>query len=197
MRKIASLLLSSSILVATTVTVAGCAAESSEAIGESSEALTTTTEVLCESWAHQYEACNVQTYGGRIVSARVIHQFSSEICREGWSWGYQDDYLWVQQGCRAAFEVRVWSPSGPPPSSQPEIILYDHANFGGNTRTLRAQVSDFDDIGFDNKASSLIVRSGRWELCQHDHFDGACLIYGPGRYATLTITDSFGSARPR
>jgi hypothetical protein len=48
----------------------------------------------------------------------------------------------------------------------------------GNLRTL-------NDIGFNDRAGSLIIREGSWEMCEHADFGGQCVVYGPGRYPFL------------
>lgn len=191
------------LLVASSSTLLACSGSNpDENVGESADELTTRTEILCESQGHRYKSCAIDLpANGRVVRAKLVDQFSSAPCVEDRSWGWEPTYLWVHDGCRASFEVTVWSPNQPPPPppppmSAPEIVLFQDADFGGNTRTLRGTISDFDFIGFDNKVSSIIVRSGYWQLCQHDYFEGACITYGPGRYRQVVMNDSFGSARP-
>jgi hypothetical protein len=190
------------LLASTSSSLIACSASSAdEQVGESADELTTRTEILCESQSNRYKSCAIDLpTNGRVVRAKLVDQFSSASCIEDRSWGWEPTYLWVHNGCRAAFEITVWSPNQPPPpppppASEPEIVLYQDADFGGNTRSLRASVSDFDFIGFDNKVSSIIVKSGYWQLCQHDYYEGACITYGPGKYRQVTMNDSFGSAR--
>ncbi|HWR52047.1 MAG TPA: DUF3011 domain-containing protein [Bryobacteraceae bacterium] len=37
---------------------------------------------------------------------RIVRQLSGSACREGYSWGYDADGIWVDHGCRAEFEIR-------------------------------------------------------------------------------------------
>lgn len=60
--------------------------------------------ITCESWEGKYNSCDVD---GRIVSARLISQYSDDDCRRGFTWGIDRDYLWVDNGCRGQFEVIV------------------------------------------------------------------------------------------
>lgn len=71
-----------------------------------------------------------------------------------------------------------------------EITLYSHDNMRGQEVTLREPLNDFSAIGFNDRASSLVVSSGRWELCEHADFRGQCQIVEPGQYPTLA---SFGN----
>ena len=64
--------------------------------------------VRCESIGHHYKECYV---GGEVLDAYMVQQLSSSDCREGRSWGADwrrgGDYLWVDEGCRGIFRVRV------------------------------------------------------------------------------------------
>jgi hypothetical protein len=66
-----------------------------------------------------------------------------------------------------------------------EITLYTHDNFGGPAVTVRDQVPDLSSDGFNDRASSVRVRSGRWQLCENANFDGRCIVLGPGEYRKL------------
>lgn len=57
--------------------------------------------IRCESWNYRYARCNADT-GGGVRLARVI----AGDCREGRSWGWSRNYVWVDRGCRAEFEMR-------------------------------------------------------------------------------------------
>lgn len=66
-----------------------------------------------------------------------------------------------------------------------EITLYTHDNFGGPAMTVREQVSDLVPAGFNDRVSSVQVRSGRWQLCQDINFTGKCIVLEPGEYRKL------------
>lgn len=66
-----------------------------------------------------------------------------------------------------------------------EITLYTHDNFGGPAITVRDPVPDLAPAGFNDRASSVQVRSGRWQLCEHANFEGHCIVLGPGEYRKL------------
>jgi hypothetical protein len=57
--------------------------------------------IRCESWNYKYARCNADTAGGVRLS-RVI----AGDCRQGRSWGYSRNFVWVNRGCRAEFETR-------------------------------------------------------------------------------------------
>lgn len=78
-----------------------------------------------------------------------------------------------------------------------EITLYEHDNFGGMQMTLRGYTPNFARTGFNDRVSSLVVTSGRWELCTDAEFKGTCVTFTPGEYPTIDkrLNDRFSSAR--
>jgi hypothetical protein len=93
----------------------GCATNTDDPTAESGEAFSIqTTRVTCESEGYRYRSCGVDTYGGTIVDMRVANQLSHPPgdCTEGTSFGFGPDYVWVDHGCRADFEVRLRSNGG-------------------------------------------------------------------------------------
>jgi len=63
-----------------------------------------------------------------------------------------------------------------------EISLFTDADYRGRPVTLREPVLNLEKIGFNDRASSAIVRSGTWEICEHKDFGGRCIVLGPGEY---------------
>ena len=59
--------------------------------------------VTCSSANGRHATCAWNSRYGRPV---LIQQLSSDACREGSSWGYQSNQIWVDRGCRARFGVR-------------------------------------------------------------------------------------------
>lgn len=57
--------------------------------------------VTCESRDNRYEFCRVRTRG----DVRLSRQLSRDPCVAGRTWGFQQDGIWVADGCRADFEV--------------------------------------------------------------------------------------------
>ena len=77
--------------------------------------------------------------------------------------------------------------------------LYDEVDFGGRELTARDPLSALDNLGFNDRASSLVIEGGNWELCEHNNFRGKCVVIGPGRYASLQqlgLSDRLSSLRP-
>ena len=77
-----------------------------------------------------------------------------------------------------------------------EMTLFSDAGFRGNHVTLQRDVYDLAEFGFNDRASSVVVRSGVWQLCEHKNFGGYCAEFGPGEYRELPrFNDSISSAR--
>ena len=78
-----------------------------------------------------------------------------------------------------------------------EITLFEHPDYGGRRITLRGTVSNFDPIGFNDRASSMVIREGYWEVCSDAFFRGHCATFGPGEYRGLqtSLAGSISSAR--
>ncbi len=66
-----------------------------------------------------------------------------------------------------------------------QIMLYEHDNFNGRTYRASNSVSNLGETGFNDRASSAQVRSGRWQLCDDAYFRGSCVTLGPGEYPSL------------
>jgi hypothetical protein len=65
------------------------------------------------------------------------------------------------------------------------VQLFAGPRFEGPEIAVGNDVRSMDDIGFNDRAVSLIIREGRWEFCEHGDFRGQCVVYGPGRYPFL------------
>lgn len=76
---------------------------------------------------------------------RLVRRLSDRACNQGRDWGYDSRRIWVDNGCRAEFEVRPrsgnsgWGPSG----------IFDQAGGGGHRpvpsgshRTVRVESSN-------------------------------------------------------
>jgi hypothetical protein len=78
-----------------------------------------------------------------------------------------------------------------------EITLYTGPHFRGSELTLSGPASNLERSGYNDRAESLIVRSGRWEVCSDANFAGDCVLLNPGDYALLRapINRSISSVR--
>jgi hypothetical protein len=65
------------------------------------------------------------------------------------------------------------------------VQMFAGPRFEGQQFGLSGNLRTFEEIGFNDRASSLIIRDGTWEMCEHADFRGQCVVYGPGRYPSL------------
>jgi uncharacterized protein YcfJ len=80
-----------------------------------------------------------------------------------------------------------------------QITFYEGEGFRGRAFTTKALVADFGRSGFNDRASSVVVDSGRWEACEHMRFGGRCVVLRRGSYsslASLGMENSISSVRP-
>ncbi len=98
-------------------------------------------------------------------------------------------------------------PAPPPPVySQPyppsaggssSVILFEGTGLSGERYRVSGALNNFDQTQWNDRARSMIVRSGRWQLCTDAYFRGNCTIFGPGRYDDIgNQTGSVSSIRP-
>lgn len=66
-----------------------------------------------------------------------------------------------------------------------ELVLFDGSNLRGRSLPLRGDVGDLVSTGFNDRAQSIVVEGGSWEVCQHRDFGGVCRVYEPGQYNNL------------
>jgi len=78
-----------------------------------------------------------------------------------------------------------------------EITLFEFPDFGDRRITLHGSVPSFDPGGFIDRAESMVIRAGYWELCSDAYFLGRCATSGPGGYRGLqpSLVDAISSAR--
>jgi len=60
-----------------------------------------TQTISCESRNNRRQNCPADIRG----TVRLAKQLSDRPCREGQSWGYNSQGIWVDRGCRAQFEI--------------------------------------------------------------------------------------------
>jgi hypothetical protein len=66
-----------------------------------------------------------------------------------------------------------------------ELPLFSRDDFGGRQITLLGNAPNLSERGFNDRASSMIVGSGRWEVCENIDFGGRCAVVEPGEYPTV------------
>lgn len=79
-----------------------------------------------------------------------------------------------------------------------EITVYEHDNFTGRRFAANASVADLANTGFNDRASSVVVRSGSWQVCSDQYYRGRCVTLTSGDYpslASLGLNDRVSSIR--
>ena len=80
-----------------------------------------------------------------------------------------------------------------------QVTFYEHDNFDGRAFTTQRPVGNFNQFGFNDRASSVAVTGGPWEVCDDADFRGHCVVLRPGHYPSLramNLNDRLSSARP-
>lgn len=79
-----------------------------------------------------------------------------------------------------------------------QVTFYEHQDFQGRSFTTDQQIGNLNRSGFNNSASSVVVRGEPWEFCDGAGFSGQCVVLRPGQYASLGamgLNDSVSSVR--
>jgi len=66
-----------------------------------------------------------------------------------------------------------------------QVTFYEGDGFRGRTFTADRTIPNFDPLGFNDRAKSAVVTSGRWEVCEDAFFQGRCTVLRPGNYESL------------
>lgn len=85
---------------------------------------------------------------------------------------------WLQVCAGAAVAVSAYAQAA-------EITFYEYAGFAGRSLTLRGYSANFGDVGFNDRAASIVVKSGNWQVCTDANFGGTCATLSPGEYRAL------------
>ena len=91
--------------------------------------------------------------------------------------------------CAIAFAGCAWG----------EVTFYEHDNYRGRSFTVADPVDNFARYGFNDRASSAVVRKGSYQVCEHAGYQGRCVSLSPGDYSSLRsmgLNDRISSARP-
>ncbi len=78
-----------------------------------------------------------------------------------------------------------------------EIIFYEYAGLAGQQLSVRSINVNFESTAFNDRANSIVVRSGTWLVCTDAEFRGYCATFAPGEYRSLNsrYANQISSAR--
>ncbi len=79
-----------------------------------------------------------------------------------------------------------------------DIVLFAANEYAGASQPLDESQTDLHADALQGKATSTVIASGTWELCQDTFYRGQCVTLGPGKYPSLEelgLTHGVGSVR--
>lgn len=80
-----------------------------------------------------------------------------------------------------------------------QITFYEGEGFRGRAFSTSRQVANFERYGFNDRAASVVVTRGRWEVCDDARFGGRCVVLRQGSYDSLRglgMDNRISSVRP-
>ncbi|HEX2543082.1 MAG TPA: beta/gamma crystallin family protein [Caldimonas sp.] len=80
-----------------------------------------------------------------------------------------------------------------------QITFYEGEGFRGRAFSTDRPVRDMERQGFNDRAASVVVDRGRWEVCEDARFEGRCVLLRRGSYESLRDTGlsrNISSVRP-
>jgi len=140
----------------------------------------------------RWEVCEDAGFRGRCVVLRPGRYASLEAM------GLNDRVSSVRSvSSNARMGDHRYAPAAPvAPVAQ--LTFYENEGFAGRTYSTQQEVGDFRREGFNDRASSLVVTGGQWQVCDDAGFRGRCVVLTAGRYASLAaigLNDSVSSVR--
>ncbi len=79
-----------------------------------------------------------------------------------------------------------------------QVTFYEGEDYRGRAFTTTQAQRDFRNGGFNDRASSMVVDGGRWEVCEDAGYRGRCVTLRPGAYQSLKqlgVNNRVSSAR--
>jgi len=80
-----------------------------------------------------------------------------------------------------------------------DITFYGQDNMRGRSFTANGPIDNFEGTGFNDRASSLVIHGGSWQVCSDAYFRGRCVNLARGEYPSLRsmgLENAVSSARP-
>lgn len=80
-----------------------------------------------------------------------------------------------------------------------QVTFYEQDGYQGRTFVAQKRVGNLERVGFNDRASSVVVVGQRWQACEDIRFDGRCTVLRPGQYPSLKamgLNDRISSVRP-
>lgn len=132
----------------------------------------------------QWEVCEHANYRGRCV---VISGEEDDLRRNDW-----DNMISSLRRIRGG----GYPGPGPRPGREPYIILHTDTNYRGNQMRYTDRTNNL--FAMNNRAESVTVGRGEWELCEGIGFGGRCITVSQSvpNLNSLGVRDKIRSVRP-
>lgn len=66
-----------------------------------------------------------------------------------------------------------------------QVTFYSRPDFHGRQFSTDHSVRNMDWVGFNDRASSVVIDGGYWQVCEDAEFSGRCAVLEPGEYGSL------------
>jgi len=83
-------------------------------------------------------------------------------------------------------------------AAQAQLTLFEDDGFQGRRYDVQGAVDNLANTGFNDLASSVVIRGGTWQVCADAYYRGRCVTLKPGEYPSLGsmgMNDAVSSAR--
>jgi hypothetical protein len=91
----------------------------------------------------------------------------------------------------------VFGPNDQPLPPTGAVVLHENTDYSGRTILQAEPNPDLRSTGMNDRASSIEVLDGQWELCTDANYRGRCIVVKPGRYQMGPALDNkLSSLRP-
>ena len=80
-----------------------------------------------------------------------------------------------------------------------QVTFYQQEGLRGRAFTADRAIGNFEHYGFNDRASSVVVQRGQWQVCEDADFGGHCVFLRPGQYPSLGsmgLNNRVSSVRP-
>ncbi len=89
----------------------------------------------------------------------------------------------MKKHCPSHWDLRLFVLA---PLAAAQVTLYEWDGLRGQVFTADRPINDLTRYGFNDRASSMVVQHGQWEVCEHQNYQGECRILRPGQYPSLS-----------
>lgn len=123
---------------------------------------------------------------------------------DAWGYGYGDGYRTGVYGDYGRYGL--YDPYNPYYDYDPndwdgyrgprnaDVVLYRHAGYRGSAYGLNQDAWNLSTLHFNDEVSSIEIRRGTWEICEHANFQGRCYTVDAS-VSALQLNDAISSIR--